>query len=341
MESLRKFPDLCLVGGAPPGNIGAFVEQLDKSEGLVLSKLVMNGGFAGVGVVPDSIPTLPKFEGLTHCATFNFGGAPAAARMLLDSPKIARRVLCSKNVCHRVTYSREMHEILRQFRGSSDFLFRMMEEYGAAAKEKKLHDVLAACAAVDEGVVSLREVSLECVKGKWGSFLKDGTKTFISVDYNHALFTRLLALAPENTPIPEPHVLSIGSVEPSDHLGKKKGLRLAGKHRGEASSSAHEPQEGARGGGDFFREKEREDSRASVAEAGANLLSAAVPKVPDRPPTTEDRGREGKVLGNSEEKGQSIPKQAQTEAERGTTHEQQPISQRTAKATRWILRKKG
>jgi inosine-uridine nucleoside N-ribohydrolase len=57
---------------------------------------------------------------------------------------------------------------------------------------KALHDPLAACCAIDEGIGTWAEVALYRERGEWGSRLAPGSGVFIIVGYDPARFVRTL-----------------------------------------------------------------------------------------------------------------------------------------------------
>lgn len=93
-----------LITGAPLKNLAIPVADPDFR----LGRWVAQGGFAGVGVVPEELQ-LPQFRGKRTCATFNFNGAPQVALAALAHPGITQRDLVSKNVCHGVIWDEAMH----------------------------------------------------------------------------------------------------------------------------------------------------------------------------------------------------------------------------------------
>ena len=95
-EVCAEHADATLFTGAALHNLGAALEL-----GAKIPRWVGQGGFCGVGVVPDTAPTLPAFAGRRFYPTFNFGGNREAAEAALASKSIGRRVLVGKNVCHR------------------------------------------------------------------------------------------------------------------------------------------------------------------------------------------------------------------------------------------------
>lgn len=185
-----------LLTGGPLHNLGAALSL----EGFTLGRWVAQGGFAGEGVVPRRLQ-MDKFLGKKSCPTWNFGGNVQAAEAALANPSIGRRVLVSKNVCHRVVYDAELHEAIRSAAEGAAashnasratalrLIFNAMEQY---QKEKKLHDPLALATALDESVCTLAEVRVFREKTGWGSCLQEWTNTWISVDYDDTAFKSAL-----------------------------------------------------------------------------------------------------------------------------------------------------
>jgi len=192
-----------LLTGGPLHNLGQVLSWPDFQ----LGRWVAQGGFAGEGVVPPELQ-MGKFVGKLTCPTWNFNGNMPAAEAALASPRIGRRVLVSKNVCHRVVYDAELHDAVGaaaaeaatqrggQRAAALQLLHRAMERYGPG---KKLHDPLALAVVLEESVCSLSEVRVfrHARRSEWGSELLEGTNTWISVDYSDAAFrAALLAAGP-------------------------------------------------------------------------------------------------------------------------------------------------
>ena len=183
--------DTTLVTGGPLKNLGAAIDL----GGLTLGRWVAQGGFAGEGVVPAHAQ-LPKFAGRRTCPTFNFNGASRAALDALAYDGIAARRFVSKNVCHGVVYDSAMHEQIRPVKSQAFYLERIwhgMDRYLSRKRAgKKMHDPLAACCAIDEGVGEWAEVELYRERGEWGARLAPGSGDFIIIGYDHARFVSTL-----------------------------------------------------------------------------------------------------------------------------------------------------
>jgi inosine-uridine nucleoside N-ribohydrolase len=189
-DTLKKYPDATILTGAPVSNLGRLFDNHDVK----LTRWVAQGGFAGDNIVPPE-KRLEKFDGKLVCPTFNFNGDPKAALALLESNKIEKRICISKNVCHGVYYTSELHkkyETVKDLTPGTKLIYKAMDIYLSKKKEgKKLHDPLAACTALDESVCELVEVMPYRVKGQWGSKLIKNTRTWISIDYDRDLFERI------------------------------------------------------------------------------------------------------------------------------------------------------
>ena len=185
-----------LITGAPLKNIGRAIRRShENSSKFSVGRMFIQGGFAGVGVVPDNLQ-LEKFCGRTTCPTYNLNGDIQSACAVLNYPGIAIRRFVSKNVCHRVRYDRALHErflSLNALRKNQEWILRGMEYYLSRHPEgKKLHDPLAACCAINESIGTWAEVELFYNQGEWGSRLQTGTNTWIIIDYDYDLFIETL-----------------------------------------------------------------------------------------------------------------------------------------------------
>lgn len=184
-----------LVTGAPLKNLGAAM----KLPGFRVGALVVQGGFAGEGVVPPE-RQLAKFRGMTTCPTYNLNGDPRSAEAALVHPGIGGRWFVSKNVCHGVVYDREVHArvaALKDRSRSLRLIWQGMDAYLRKSPEgKKFHDPLAACCAIDRSIGTWAEVELFRARGGWGSRLSPGSGTWIITGHDHEKFLAALTACP-------------------------------------------------------------------------------------------------------------------------------------------------
>lgn len=178
-DALQKYPDLVVVCGASLGNIGAL---LDKN--IELSKIVVQGGFAGDNIVPPE-DRLEKFNGKITCPTFNLNGDVQSALKVLSSDKIKERVFVSKNVCHGVKYDQDMHHFMDPFQHRNrglNAIYKGMRIYLCDHPNgKAFHDPLAACCAINPEVCKFESVALYRSKGEWGCSKEAPHNALISV----------------------------------------------------------------------------------------------------------------------------------------------------------------
>lgn len=208
-EVLRAMCDASttLITGAPLKNLGGAM----KLPGFHVGRLVVQGGFAGEGVVPAE-RQLPKFRGMVTCPTFNLNGDPKSALEALRHPGIGQRKFVSKNVCHGVIYDEALHERIAALKDTSLSLQRIwqgmevyLDKHGGKSSApylpesapealggKAFHDPLAACCAIDEEIGEWAEVELYREKGAWGSRLAPGSGVWIIIGYDREKFLRTL-----------------------------------------------------------------------------------------------------------------------------------------------------
>jgi inosine-uridine nucleoside N-ribohydrolase len=104
--------DVTLVTGAPLKNLGAFLHNATPEQLGAIGSWVAQGGFAGDNVVPESL-RLAQFRGRNFFQTYNFGGDIPSARRALACAQLSGKTSCvSKNVCHRVFFSKQRLEFL-------------------------------------------------------------------------------------------------------------------------------------------------------------------------------------------------------------------------------------
>jgi len=216
-EVLRAVCDASttLITGAPLKNLGGAM----KLPGFQVGRLVVQGGFAGEGVVPPE-RQLPKFRGMVTCPTYNLNGDPKSALEALRYPGIGSRRFVSKNVCHGVIYDHEMHARIEGLKDKSESLRLIWQgmdvylekkgqksptrpsppEVEESAPEamggKAFHDPLAACCAIDPSIGEWAEVELYREKGAWGSRLAPESGVWIITGYDREKFLRTLTALP-------------------------------------------------------------------------------------------------------------------------------------------------
>ena len=190
-STLEKYPDLTILTGAPLPNLGLLIGNFPD---IKLKRWVAQGGFAGDNIVPKE-KRLPKFNGKILCPTFNFNGDVKSAKLLLSSDKIEKRICISKNVCHGVVYTQDLHEeyaAIKNKTKATALIYKAMDIYLKKHPDgKKLHDPLAACTAINENVCELKEVEIYREKGMWGSRPRPDSGTWISISHNQKLFENL------------------------------------------------------------------------------------------------------------------------------------------------------
>lgn len=180
-KCLKK--DVRLLTGAPLKNPHSLYKQYPDT---YIDYWIGQGGFAGDSVVPKEY-RLSKFDGKETCETFNFNGDIDGAKLLTSSLNIYSKRLVSKNVCHGVFFTEKQMHQLKQINNSKslNLLIKMMSYYLSKHPDgKKFHDPLAAVAMINPDIFEWREVEVYREKGKWGSKLKTGTNTWITVKVN-------------------------------------------------------------------------------------------------------------------------------------------------------------
>ena len=195
--------DVTLVTGGPLKNVGKYLQMIDERPAWVKDHLwlngpgtiVLQGGFAGSGVV-DDVDQLEKFKGMVTCPTYNLNGDPKSAKAVFASSRLwAKRTLVSKNVCHGVVYDQELHDLAMQVADPHPGLAlvrKVMAPYVAEGKTKALHDPLAAMCALDPSIGTWAEVEVYREKGEWGARLSPGSGTMIITKYDRDRFIQAL-----------------------------------------------------------------------------------------------------------------------------------------------------
>jgi inosine-uridine nucleoside N-ribohydrolase len=189
-DAFRLWPGATLLTGAPLHNLRLLLRNHPEVH---ITRWVAQGGFAGAELIPVE-RQLPKFAGRTRCESYNFGGDKPGTLLALASSHIQARFLVSKDVTHGVAWNAELH---RRLGATGDLppgvalMSEAMEIYLREHEQPKLlHDVVAACAALDSSIVEWAEVEVRYQAGQWGAVPAAGSGTWISVGLDHE---RLLA----------------------------------------------------------------------------------------------------------------------------------------------------
>jgi inosine-uridine nucleoside N-ribohydrolase len=189
--------DVTLITGSPLKNVGKFLREFAPRK---LGRIIVQGGFAGEGVVPSALQ-LEKFSGKTHVPTYNLNGDPKSALLVVDSPYFSEKKFVSKNVCHGVYFDDEikrsmyskLHKINKGHGRENLLLRRYLNTFVYNCRDgKKLHDPLAAACAIDTSVGTWAKVDLYRRKGQWGAILNPESKLEIIIDYDRPRFIEVL-----------------------------------------------------------------------------------------------------------------------------------------------------
>lgn len=194
-EVLRQHCDAetILVTGAALTNVREAILGSDST--FQCKAIVVQGGFAGAGVVPPELQ-MDKFKGLTTTTTHNLMGDSEAAQLVLEYDGFGVRRFVSKNVCHRVVYNQHMHEMFTTLKEKSralSLIWQGMSVYlSHNPSGKMLHDILAASCAIDSSIGTWAEVELYREGNQWGARIYLASKTWIIIDYNHEKFMKVI-----------------------------------------------------------------------------------------------------------------------------------------------------
>ena len=182
-----------LITGAPLTNIrNAIRTAQSKNETFQIDTIVVQGGFAGEGIVPPELQ-MEKFKSLRTCPTHNLMVDRKAAQLVLDYEGFKKRYFVSKNVCHRLVYDHDMHEQIAEVKDSSIALNKIWRGMNVYLHEinpngKMLHDLLAVACAIDSTVGTWAEVELFREGSEWGAKSSENSNTWIIIDYDHDKF---------------------------------------------------------------------------------------------------------------------------------------------------------
>lgn len=196
---LREYCDenTVLITGAALTNIRTAIRKSQEQNTLFTVKnIVVQGGFAGEGVVPPELQ-MDKFKSLVTCPTHNLMGDRKATHLVLEHKGFRLRQFVSKNVCHRVVYDKQMHDQIAEVKASSLSLSKIWQGMEVYLKNinpsgKMLHDLLAAACAIESSVGTWVEVELFREGADWGAKPVRGSGTWIIIDYDHDKFMKIL-----------------------------------------------------------------------------------------------------------------------------------------------------
>jgi pyrimidine-specific ribonucleoside hydrolase len=183
-----------LICGGPLSNIAKAIETGQFKVG----RLVVQGGFAGDNIIPEE-KRLNKFNGRLTCHTFNLGADIKAAKIVLNYSEIKEKYFVSKNVCHGVIYTKDIHKQLEKVKDQSQSLqeiYHVMSIYLNQKGKigKAFHDPLAACCAIDLSIGQWKHVELYMDENtkEWGSRINKHSNVKIIVNYHQDKFLSTL-----------------------------------------------------------------------------------------------------------------------------------------------------
>ena len=191
---LEVYPQCTVLTGGP---LTVIQECLERNPELKIYNLVTQGGFAGARCVAKE-HQLEKFRDVVAIGTWNFNTDIKAAKYVLQSDRILHKRFVSKDVCHGVVWTNEIHTAVSQalqkpgVHPAWQIMYDGMDQYRSRPHRlpKKLHDPLAALCIVNPKVCEFMEVEIESTRGGWGSYPKKGTNNWISVQLHMDLFTQ-------------------------------------------------------------------------------------------------------------------------------------------------------
>lgn len=171
---LLEDPRTCLVTIGPPIIAHRWIDY--STESTIIPVSYSMGGFHG------------GYHSGKVCLSqeYNFGRDPASAVKLVNTKRITKRVVVSKNVTHHVFYTPFLHESTGKVARKSPahaMIWHLMggDSLRDLASLQMLHDPLTVMVSLDESIVTLREVQLVEKDGRWGSIDTAGTGCFITV----------------------------------------------------------------------------------------------------------------------------------------------------------------
>jgi pyrimidine-specific ribonucleoside hydrolase len=181
-----------LLSGAPLHNVRDLLRAHPDAR---VDRWVAQGGFAGDNLVPPE-RRLPKFDGLITTESHNLGANKKATLAVLADDRVRLRQLVSKNVTHATAWDRPLQDRMQALDGLAPGMQLAREAMAVLLREapegKLLHDPLAACAAIDPGIVEWAEVTVIYAHGRWGAEPAPGSSTLISVGMDRPAFLRTL-----------------------------------------------------------------------------------------------------------------------------------------------------
>lgn len=189
--------DVTLITGSPLKNVGKFLTEFPDRK---LGRVIVQGGFAGEGVVPPEIQ-MEKFKGLSSVPSYNLNGDIKSAIAVIESPNFLEKKFVSKNVCHGVLFDEQikksiylkLHEITKIRRLDNLMLQRYLNIFVNSCSEgKKLHDLLAAACAIDTSIGTWAKVNMSRVNGGWMSELNDHSNLEVIINYDKNKFVNVL-----------------------------------------------------------------------------------------------------------------------------------------------------
>ena len=212
-------PDTTMLCCGPMRNLGKAIQVAeDTNSDFTLAKVVIQGGFVGNNIVPESV-ALEKFKDKEMVPSWNLDGALKDTLRILRSPRCSeiRLVLhtgpalppqvrncdispqVSKNVCHGVVWDERLSEqIADQGTEMLHTIDTIMTDYRQQKGSPKIiHDLVAATCALTPTVCEWAQVTMHHQKkAGWGADISKTSNTFIVTSFNPDQFIQTLCERP-------------------------------------------------------------------------------------------------------------------------------------------------
>lgn len=174
----KKDTEFLVIG--PVTSVGRWLQAGNSVE-----RATMQGGFVPYHVHHTPCRRLPQFEGRNHVPSFNLNGDRQRAKVFIEA-NIKEKRFVSKNICHGIIYSKEIHRYLKPRNRPSHLFKEAMDLMFEKHDYKKFHDPTAAVCHMWPEIASWERGKVMKAGDGWTTIL-DPTGDFVITDIREDL----------------------------------------------------------------------------------------------------------------------------------------------------------
>lgn len=186
-DTVQAYPDAQFLCIGPLNSVGAYL-----SNGGIMGRTTMQGGFAGYHLHDYDVVRLDKFENQPKVATFNLGGDKKSAQLFTSTTQVSSRQFVGKNVCHTILYDTDIHDKVKSVPvhcRAREIFIEVMDIYMTKQTHKAFHDPTAAVCHLHPEIGTWIQGKMVYNQGLWGAEQPGLDQILVDIDraslWNH------------------------------------------------------------------------------------------------------------------------------------------------------------